>query len=128
MAQARATGLFVSLCTIQSPDGTLGAGGAPSGTYTNASGLVNIACMDAPQPPSEIRVASEEFRAGTQVEAKTKRHVLLDNYYPSIKALWRAGARAVVDGIYHDICGVENDSQRTQTRMELVIVSAGVPE
>lgn len=131
MPQAIATGLFVSLCTIQLPDGNIGASGAPSGTYANVSGLVAIACMDAPQPPSEIKLGAEQFKAGTQVTELTKRHILLDDFYPTIEANWRLGARAVVTsdtGLYpetYDICAVESDSQRTQTRLELKLYSAG---
>lgn len=125
MASAVATGLFRSLCTFQVPSGTLGATGAPDGLYTNATGLVNIPCMDAPQPPNEIKLGAFESRAAGQVADEAPRHVLLDAYYPTVMTLWRTGLRAVVDGTTYDVRGAECDSQRTQVRCELWLVTAG---
>ncbi len=125
MPAARATGLFVSLCTFEVPDGTLGASGAPSGPYTPVAGLVAIPCMDAPQPANEIKVGSLESRMAAQVTDIASRHVLLDDYYPTVITLWRTGLRAIVDGVTYDVCGAECDSQRTQVRMELKLATAG---
>ena len=125
MARALATGLFRSLCTFQVPDGTLGASGAPSGLYTNVAGLVNIPCMDAPQPAAEIKVGASEVRQPGSITDDSPRHVLLGGYYPTVITLWRTGLRAVVDGVTYDVCGAECDSQRTQVRCEMRLVTAG---
>lgn len=123
MPQAVATGSFTSLATIQKPDGLLGPSGAPSGTYTNVPGLVNIPCMDA--VPSMARVQATEVKALADIMSKGLRHMLLNGYYPEstpdgqIPSYWRA----VVDGITYDILGVEHDSQGTQTRLELQLVT-----
>jgi hypothetical protein len=125
MAQAIATGLFVSLCTIQAPSGTLGASGAPDGLYSNVSGLVSIPCMDAPQPPTDARFGVKEAKAPAEITAMANRHVLLNTYYPTLITGWRQGWRAVIDGVIYDLCGVEPDSQRQMVRLELELVSAG---
>ena len=122
MPQAVQTSLFVSLCTFQQPDGIYGPSGAPSGTFVNVSGLVDIACMDS--VPSEMRVQATEVRDLAEIMATGQRHMLLDGYYPEatpdgqIPTNWRA----VVDGVAYDILGVEHDSQNTQTRLEMKIV------
>ena len=121
MAQAVATGLFVSRVTIQAPDGNQGGSGAPSGTYANVAGLVSIPCMDAPATFTSIDVT--EIKALAEIESKGCRHVLLDAHYPTLEAGWRAGWRAVVDGINYDILGAEPDSQDQMTRMELQLVT-----
>ena len=54
MPRAIETGLFVSLCTIQQPDGNYGPSGQPSGVYVDVSGLVEIPCMSA--VPSDSRI------------------------------------------------------------------------
>lgn len=125
MPAARATGLMVSLMTVQAPDGILGPSGAPSGDFLPVAGLIDIACMNAPQPPSEIKLGSMEYRTPTEVTAQSERHVLLDNYYPTLETNWRYGARAVIDGAKYNICGVESDSQHTQTRVKLEVVTFG---
>lgn len=130
MAEALATGLFVSRCTIQAPDGILGASGAPSGTFANVTGLTNIRCMDAPQPPSEIKLGAQSLRSMSQVTDLAPHHVLLEGFYPAlIDSQWRYGARAVITtgsrSETFEICGVECDSQRTQTRLEVKLVTAG---
>lgn len=134
MAEALATGLFVSRCTIQSPDGLLGPSGSPSGVFVNVTGLTNIRCMDAPQPPSEIKLGAQSMRSMSQVTDSAPRHVLLDAFYPLLlDDEWRYGARAVIvtsrGGVTHtvtyEICGAEADSQQTQTRLELKLVTAG---
>lgn len=118
------TGLFISLCTIQAPDLTLGASGAPSGTYADVAGLVNLPCMSA--PPSLARLAAGEAKSAGDIESRGLRHVLLNGYYADLapEQNWGAvGWRAIVDGITYDLLGAESDSQRTQTRLELALVS-----
>lgn len=117
MPQATATGLFVSLCTIQQPNITLDAAGAPLyNPPTNVPGMVDIPCMD--EPPG-MRIQATEVKALAEIGAKLMRHVLLSGYYPLvIPSMW-----AVVDGVTYDILGAESDSQNQQTRLELQIAT-----
>ena len=117
MPAAIATGLFVSLCTIQSPSGTVDAAGAPDGLYNDVAGLVAIPCVDA--VPSEARIQATEMKTLADVLGRGLRHCTLDGYYPAILIGWRQGWRAVVDGTTYDILGAEPDSQATQTRLQL---------
>lgn len=123
MPQATLTGLFSSLCTIQKPDGLYVGAGQPSGTYVNVTGLVNIPCMDS--VPSIARVQATEVRELQEIMSKGFRHVLLDNYYPEATADGQIPTswRAVVDSVNYNILGVEHDSQNTQTRLELQLVT-----
>ncbi len=133
IAEVVATGLLQSLCTIIAPDGLFGASGAPSGTYANVTGLVNLPCMDAPQPPSEIKLGAQQIRTQSQVTEMAPRHVWLAGFFPTLIAGWRTGYLAeitdTVSGVTrtlrYEICGCEPDSQHSQTRMELKLVSAG---
>jgi len=113
MPTALASGLFVSLCTIQQPDGLYVGSGQPSGNWINVSGLVDIPCMNAPE--SELRPTADEEKGELETTAFNLQHVLLDDYYPTIQTNWRA----VIDGVAFDILGSESDSQRTQTRLKL---------
>lgn len=115
MPLARATGLFVSLCTLQQPDGILTGAGQPSGNYVNVPGLVNIACMDAPL--SEARIQASEIKGLDEIEAFAPRHILLSGYYPQIAAGVAAGWQVVVDGTALDLMGAESDSQAQMTRI-----------
>lgn len=121
MAQAVATGLYVSLATFQSLDTTQGPTGNPVGTYANVAGLVNIACMDAPLAPGTI--SALEAKALAEIESKGIRHVSLDGYYPAVITGWPQGWRCIVDGVIYDVLGAEADSQSTQTRVKLQLVS-----
>jgi hypothetical protein len=117
MAQATATGLFVSRGTAQAPDGQVGPSGAPSGTWADVAGLVDIPCMDAPATETSVDVT--ELKSLAEIMARNCRHVLLDRRYPTLEAGWRAGWRWVMDGIVYDVLGAEPDSQDQMTRMEL---------
>lgn len=117
MVDAIDTGLFVSLCTISAPDGLLGPSGAPSGTYTDIVGLINIPCMDA--VPSEARIQATEVKDLAEILATGLRHVALNGYYPQIIPGAGMGWRATVDGTVYDLIGAEPDSQGTQTRLHL---------
>ncbi len=123
MAIAVGSGLFVSSFTAQQPDGVISGPGAPSGTYTNVSGLTAIQCMDAPDITQQVKVGAFQQRAGSQVLSEADRHVLLDGYYPTLQDGWRDGWRAIVDGVTYNIFGVESDSQRTQTRVKLQLAT-----
>ena len=120
MPAAERSGLMVSMCTIQEPDANYGPSGAPSGTYTNVPGLINIAAMDA--PPSTARVQATEVKALAEIMSKGMRHMLLAGYFPQIVAGVATGWRALVDGTVYDILGAEVDSQSAQTRLELQLV------
>lgn len=133
MAEALATGLFISRCTIQLPvqgEAGLGPSGAPSGAFLPVTGLTNIRCMDAPQPPSEVKLGAQSLRSMSQITDLAPRHVLLEGFYPTlIDDQWRYGARAVIAtrgrSETFEICGVECDSQRQMTRLEVKLVTAG---
>lgn len=119
MPQAVATGLFVSLCTIQAPTGALGPSGAPTGAYSDVPGLVGLICMDAPENQG---LSVNEQRTVQQIASAAMRHVLLDRYYSDLSPAtnWGdLGWRAVVDGVVYDLAGAEADSQLTQTRLRL---------
>lgn len=125
MPEAAKMGRFESLCTIQAPDGSLGASGFPSGAYVNVAGLVGIACQDA--PPSLARIQATEAKSLAEILALNMRHVLLDGYYPTISknTEWRAVITAA-DGstvTVYDIMGAESDSQAQLTRLEVRLVT-----
>lgn len=113
------SGLFVSVCTIQQPSGTLDASGQPDGLYTNVTGLVSIPCMSA--PVSMARIAATEVKALEEILSLQVRHVLLDGYYPTIAAGVGNGWRAVIDGTTYDLMGAESDSQSQMTRINVRI-------
>lgn len=122
MVDAIDTGLFVSLCTISQPDGNLGPSGAPSNTYVDIVGLINIPCMDA--VPSEARIQATEVKDLAEILATGLRHVALNGYYPQIIPGAGMGWLATVsdpNGIntVYDLIGAEPDSQGTQTRLHL---------
>jgi hypothetical protein len=119
MAEALATGLFVSLCTIQGPTGNLGPGGTPDGTYADIPGLIAIPCMAA--PPRNDRILATEIKTLAEIDASALLHVLLDAWYPQIENGVSVGWRAIIDGTTFDILGAESDSQGQMTRMEVVI-------
>lgn len=121
MVEAIASGLYVSLLTFQSMDGGQGPTGNPPGTYSDVAGLVNIPCMDAPLSPGTI--SALEAKALADIEAKGIRHVSLNGYYPAAVTGWMAGWRAMVDGFTYEVFGVEADSQTTQTRVKLQLVT-----
>jgi hypothetical protein len=132
MAEANASGLFVSLIQFQEPDGTFGASGAPSGNFVNVPGLVDlfsgqsqIGCMDAPLSPGTI--SALEAKSLEEIESEGIRHVALNGYYPTVIANWSAETanmnwRAIVDGITYEVFSAEADSQTTQTRVKLRLV------
>ncbi len=132
MPAARETGLFTTtLCTVQLPSGNVGPSGAPDGTFVNLTGVVDVMCMSA--PPSTARIQATDVKSLQEIMNIGLRHVLLDGFYPQIKAAVPAGARAVlatsddlgnlVDTTIYDILGSEADSQIAMTRMELKFAS-----
>ncbi len=127
MPAAIASGLLVSLCTIQAPTGAVNPDGSPTNSFADVAGLVNIPCTDAVE--SEGSIQATEVKTLAEIMSKGIRHVFLNGYYPSIisaataTAGVGAGWRAVVDGIVYDLMGAEPDSQSTQTRLHLQLVS-----
>ena len=115
MPAVRATGLLVSLFTAQAPTGALDASGVPTGAFADVAGLVNIACT-AP-PKSEAKIVANETKQRFQIGSLEVKHVLLDAYYPTLDAGWRAGWRCLIDGTVYDIDGVEHDSQGQMSRV-----------
>ena len=121
MAEAVATGLFVSLATLQYPSADYDSAGAFNGTWTNVSGLVDIPCTAPPKSTSDIQAT--ENRALQEIVSAEWHHVLLDAWYPQIDQGWRGdgdppGAwRILIDGFPYEIAGVESDSQMQMTRV-----------
>jgi hypothetical protein len=123
---AYATGLFGdALCTIQMPDGTLGATGAPSGNYIDVEGLVAIACLDA--PPSPNKIAATEMKALEEIAANAPRHILLNGYFEQLDAPsgvpdgWIAVIERPIGStpVLFDLLGAESDSQCQMTRLDV---------
>jgi len=119
MKEATSSGVFVSLCTIQQPDGTFGPSGQPSGNYTPVTGLSNIPCMVA----VDGSIQATEIKAVQEIMSKGLRHVTLNGFYPTIVSGQRNGWRAVIDGVTYDLIGAEPDSQSTQTRLKVQLVT-----
>lgn len=123
MKEARATGLFVSVCTVQQADGGFTASGFPDGGFTNISGVVNIPCT-AP-PPSVARVQASENKQVDGVQSLVPAHVLLNGYYPQVPfaTTTRPALRAVIDGNNFEVMGVEHDSQKQMTRLAVRVAA-----
>lgn len=121
MAQAVATGLFDSTCTIKALPSplTLGPSGSPIAEYATVSGLSNIACMKAVPAVALASPDVAEMKSEARQTTTNDWHVLLDSYYPTITT----AMRAVVDGDTFDIVNVDNDSQFKMTRLRLREVS-----
>ena len=126
MPLAIATGLFVSLCTMQQPTGAQTTTGAPllsGGTsgdgWNDVGGMVNIPCMSGPE--ADARVRAKQKKNVEYVEGFLYRHILLSGFYPAIDE--NSNWRAVIDGTAWDLMGVESDSQGTQTRLLLQLAS-----
>lgn len=115
------TGVFDSLATFQAPDQVQGPTGNLVGTYTAVAGLVNIPCMDA--PPSIARVQATEVKAISEIMSKGLRHMLLNRCFTDAPNWSGKGYRCIVDGVTYDLLGAENDSQGTQTRVDLQLVT-----
>ena len=137
MPTAVASGLFVSRCTAQQPDGGKTPYGQPDGNFTNVAGLVNIPAMNAPLAPGTIDAT--EVKELEDIMSKSFRHLLLDANYPAFytngtggpggqQEGWRVLVTEIKTGITvaYDLIGAEPDSQSSQTRLrlELATVSA----
>lgn len=118
MPLARNSGLFVSLCTIQQPSGTLIDAGQPSGNYTNVAGIVNIPCTAPPEYTGE-RLSANQTRMQDDVQTFAPRHVLLSGFFPAIQVGVSQGWIAVIDGNVYTLLGAESDSQSQMTRLRV---------
>ncbi len=112
-------GLFVSLCTIQSPSQAPDAlGQADLTNWTDVSGMVGIACMASPLTINRPST-SDEIQANSYTAEMDTFHVLLDGFYPTIRQRYRAvisgGPFDVATAL--DIMGAESDSQGIMTRL-----------
>lgn len=128
LAQARnevnLRGLYSSKCTVQQATNATDALGQVDLTdtgFVNIAGVVNVGCMRAPN--SMARIVAGTTDTATLSEAFNLFHVLLDDYYPQIPEAvqGRSELRCIIDGVVHEVLGVEASSQRTsarQTRLE----------
>jgi hypothetical protein len=128
MPLAVASGLFVSHCTAQAPSGGKTPYGQPSGAFVNVSGLVNIPCMDAVLSSGAIQAT--EVRQLEEILSSSFRHVVLNGYYPAFftdgvggRGGQQLGWRVIVDGVIYNLMGAEPDSQNSQTRLKLELVT-----
>ena len=118
-----AAGLMQSVCTVQAPSQNVGASGAPDGSYSDIASLVNIPCMNAPESVGGI--AATEVKSLAEIMSMSLRHVLLNGYYSQLDGQnWgEIGWRAILDGVVYDILAAERDSQFSQTRLKLRLIS-----
>jgi hypothetical protein len=114
-------GLFPSLGTLQQMVQDQGPTGNPTGNWQNVAGVVNIPCQDA--PPSTARVQATEIKDVADIMAKGLRHILLNQCFVGAVEWAGTGSRFIVDGIAYEVLGAENDSQLSQTRLDLQLVT-----
>lgn len=111
MVDAIDSQLLTSLCTIARPSGDFDPGGAPDVDAPYVPVAEDIPCMMRP-------LTANETKDLPQVLSSRMKRLLLDGYYPDIAAK----DRATVDGTDYDILGVESDSQRRSTLLNLLLV------
>lgn len=118
------TGVLSSLCRIQNrPTTRTSTGRVDDSNPANwtDSGLTGsgpsgeIRCGAAPISELRISSGSTEQKLADRTRQVLDRHVLLEGWYPTIIK----NQRAVIDGQAWDIIGVESDSQRQMTRLEV---------
>ena len=129
---ALALGSFVSLATLQAPDGVFTPAGAASGKFVDVAGLQNIVCMSS--VPASSTIQATEVRALEEITASELHHVILNGYYPQIDQGWRGDgtptgqwrivvgdniAGELTNGFAYQIMGVESDSQNQMTRIKI---------
>lgn len=131
MTEAQNSGLMVSTCTVQEPDGVLVGAGQPSGTWVPLAAVQGIPCMDAPRSTGE-RLTADEQKALPEIQSRTFRHVLLAGFYGDVIPWGNEGQRpalqAVITGpdqvaVTYELVGVESDSQQQMTRLALHLVT-----
>lgn len=115
-----AAGLFDSLATVLQATNTkdaLGQVDLTASGFAAIAGCTNVKCMRAPLAVG--RPLADERATPTMEESFNEFHVLLDGYFAQIpEALASTGdLKITIDGVEHQVCGVESDSQFTMTRI-----------
>lgn len=132
MPVAYGLGLFVSSASFVQPNPIQGATGNTVGGYLALAGLQNIPCMNAPERSGAAGSSSNEDRMVPRIQASRERHVLLNAYFPALDTGYTQGAGAgwqvsITDpgGVVntYTFLGGEGDSQQTQTRCKLELVT-----
>ena len=130
MVYANEMQLFDSLCTVQEatniPDSTGQIDLTDTG-YASIAGVVNVPCMRSPL--SDSRIIATEVNRIEMSESTNLFHVLLDGYFPQVpEALASTGTlRAIIDGVVHQVLGVESSSQLAQAlQTRLKVQQVGV--
>ncbi len=114
---AMAQGQFPSLCTVQvctnTVDPATGQIDLTDTGFRDIPGAVNIACKRAPQSYARIMV-NQNITEGLNFF-----HVLLAGYFPQIPEALASTSqnRAIIDGVPHQLLGVESDSLKIMTRL-----------
>jgi len=132
MAEAVATGLFVSLFTALQPVPTQGPNGAIEFDYVDVAGLSNLVCMASQQSPDSIQAT--EVRALEEITASELHLALIPQYLPQLDAGWRGeapdGKGAWICQIRwqgawytYEIQGVGNDSQSQGTWVKVKLAT-----
>lgn len=104
----RDMGLLVSLCTVKRPPDTLGPTGAPNldpAAFINRPGLVDVACMLAPNT-SSFSPRYEQDKPESIAEL-AEFMLLIDGGFPEIAQ----SDIAVVDGVIYNIVQAATPSQ-----------------
>lgn len=132
MPLAFGAGLFVSFASFFQPNTEQGPTGNVTGDPTPIDGLQSIPCMNAPERAGTIGMSSDETRKNDYIEAMRTRHVLLNAYFPALDTGFATGAgngwqASILDpgGVpaTYIFLGGEGDSQQTQTRCRLQLVT-----
>lgn len=132
MPLAYGLGTFVSSASFVQPNPVQGATGNTIGGYITLAGLQNIPCMNAPERTGSAGSSSDEKRSVENIQAKRGRHVLLNGYFPALDTGFESGAGlgyqvSITDqngtASMYTFLGGEGDSQQTQTRCKLELVT-----
>lgn len=111
--------VWPSLCTIKQRTETEEASGEVVVTYpTDLPNHVAIPCREAPLIVS--RPTDNEMGIGSRIQTEKQRHVMLKGYY---NATIDVGMGAVIDGVTHNIVGIESDGSKTYTRLRTEIIT-----
>lgn len=127
VAAVRAANLYSSCVTVRQatniPD-VVGQVDLTSAGFADIAGAVAVPCMRAPISPA--RIYADETKFQNSVESLNVFHLLLDGYYAQVPEAEASLAtlQAVVDGVTHEVLGVESDSQKTMTRLKIRQVGA----
>lgn len=132
MQKYRDSGLASASVTFKQVSGTQLSTGQLDPTLVEVTGLTNIACQLAPLTIGSI--AGSTQLATEKALSSAPRHLLLDGYYGDVAVTDPFGntvygpqtyMKAVIDGVEYSVIGVDPDSQKTQTRLWVRVVSLG---